>query len=175
MDTSYARRGQSDKLRKILEKTISIRWPVDITSGKCVVEAYLQSSPVVSNSWSNNTVLIPYLKACLDESVRLNAPIGFGLPRRMLVEGSIIAGHRIPCGVTISAPVYTIQRNETLFKDASKYVPERSLSENPGTTEENRSLKYYYLPFSLGGWVCIGRNLAYMQMSSRHFCFGAGF
>lgn len=140
-------------LREILQKTLPTE---EVTS---VITSY--------NSLKN----IPYLKACLDESVRLNAPIGFGLPRRMLVEGSIIAGNRIPCGVTISAPVYAIQRNETLFKDASKYVPERSLSENPGTTEENRSLKHYYL----GGWACIGRTLAYMQMSSRHFCFGAGF
>ena len=42
MDTSYAPKGQSDKLRKSLEKTVSIRWPVDITSGKCIVEARLR-------------------------------------------------------------------------------------------------------------------------------------
>ena len=96
----------------------------------------------------------------------LCAPIGFGLPRRTLGEGATIVGHHIPCGVTISAPVYTIQCNETLFKDVSKYVPERWLPENPGTIEEeNRNLKDYYLPFSLGGRACIGRNLAYMQMS----------
>ncbi|KAK3173260.1 hypothetical protein OEA41_006589 [Lepraria neglecta] len=32
----------TDKLRKSLEKTIPIRWPVDITSGKCIVEARLR-------------------------------------------------------------------------------------------------------------------------------------
>lgn len=98
--------------------------------------------------------------------MRLYAPIGFGLPRRTLGEGATIAGHHIPGGVTISAPVYTIQRNEKHFHDASKYIPERWLPEDPDTTEEERrNLKDYYPPFSLGGRACIGRNLAYMQIS----------
>ena len=135
-------------LREILQKTLPTE---EVTS---VVASY--------NSLKN----IPYLKACLDESMRLYAPIGFGLPGRTLGEGATIVGHHIPCGVTISAPVYRIRRNKTLFKDASEYVPERWLPENPGTTElENENLKDYCLPFSLGGRACIGTNLAYMQMS----------
>ena len=135
-------------LREILEKTL----PAEEVKG--FVASY--------NSLKN----IPYLKACIDESMRLYAPIGFGLPRRTLGEGATIAGHHIPGGVTISAPVYTIQRSEKLFHDASKYIPERWLPEDPDTTEEERrNLKDYYLPFSLGGRACIGRNLAYMQMS----------
>ena len=107
-------------LRGVLEKIL----PAEEVQG--LVASY--------NSLKN----IPYLKACIDESMRLYAPIGFGLPRRTLGEGATIAGHHIPGGVTISAPVYTIQRNEKLFHDASKYIPERWLAEDPDTTEEER-------------------------------------
>ena len=134
--------------RKILEE------PLPAEELKCLVASY--------NSLKN----IPYLKACIDESMQLYASIGFGLPRRTLGQGATIGGHHIPGGVTISAPVYTIQQNEKLFHDASKCAPERWLPEDPDTTvEESRNLKDYYLPFSLGGGACIGRNLVYMQMS----------
>ena len=68
-------------LREILQKTLPTE---EVTS---VVASY--------NSLKN----IPYHKACLDESMRLYAPIGFGLPRRTLGEGATIVCHHIPCGV----------------------------------------------------------------------------
>jgi benzoate 4-monooxygenase len=109
---------------------------------------------------------IPYLKACLDESMRLYPPIGFGLPRRTLPSGATIAGHFIPGNVTVSGPVYTIHRSESLFKNATSFVPERWMPDNKNVTEEERrNLKDYYLPFSLGGRACIGRNMGYMEMA----------
>jgi benzoate 4-monooxygenase len=106
---------------------------------------------------------IPYLKACLDESMRLYPPIGFGLPRRTLPGGATIAGYYIPEGVTVSGPVYTIHRSEKLFKNATSFVPERWLS--PDSEEEKRNLKAYYFPFSIGGRACIGRNMGYLEMT----------
>lgn len=109
---------------------------------------------------------IPFLKACLDESMRLYPPIAFGLPRRTLPEGATIAGHYIPGNVTVSGPTYTLHRSEKLFKNANSFVPERWLPNNPEVTEEEQqNLKNYCLPFSTGGRACIGRNLGYMEMS----------
>lgn len=111
---------------------------------------------------------VPYLRACLDESFRCKPPVGFGLPRRTVGEGSVIAGHHIPAQTVVSTPLYAVHKDERLFKDASSFVPERWLpdSDEYKTSEQERqNLKDFVLPFSLGGRACIGRNLAYMQLS----------
>lgn len=115
---------------------------------------------------------IPYLRACLDESFRCRAPVASGLPRRTVPPGATIAGHFIPPDTTVSMPLYTLHRNKTLFREAYRFVPERWLAEddeNRGKWEvdarEAKNLKDFVLPFSLGGRGCIGRNLAYMELS----------
>jgi benzoate 4-monooxygenase len=115
---------------------------------------------------------IPYLRAVLDESFRVRTPLAFGLPRKVVEPGVVISGHEIYPGTTISAPLYTLHRNETLFKDATAFIPERwlpndsPLSQEYLTSEtEAKNLKEYVLPFSLGGRACIGRNLAFMELS----------
>ncbi|KAL8674233.1 MAG: hypothetical protein Q9168_001358 [Polycauliona sp. 1 TL-2023] len=110
----------------------------------------------------------PYLRACLDESFRCKPPVAFGLPRRTVGTGTTIAGHFIPADVTVSCPLYSLHRNPTLFKDPLRFLPERWLHGDNDYTpsdQERQNLKDYSLPFSLGGRACIGRNLAYMELS----------
>lgn len=108
---------------------------------------------------------IPYLAACLDETLRLMPPVRFGLPRRTVGEGSIIRGHAIPGGVTVSASVQTMHRDEDLFRDASEWIPDRWIPDSDASSkDEMQNLKDFVLPFTLGGRACIGRNLAYMEM-----------
>jgi benzoate 4-monooxygenase len=102
---------------------------------------------------------IPYLRAVLDESFRVRPPVNFGLPRKT-VAPTMIAGHEISAGVTISSPLDALHRNPKLFSDPEEYVPERWLADSDYHPEERFNLKEYVLPFSLGGRACIGRNLA---------------
>ena len=115
---------------------------------------------------------IPYLRACLDESFRLRTPLAFGLPRKVIEPGVVVSGHEIYPGTTISAPIYTLHHNETLFSDCESYVPERWLpndselgSAHVTSEQEQKNLKDFVLPFSLGSRACIGRNLAYVELS----------
>ena len=107
---------------------------------------------------------IPYLRAVLDESFRCRAPVNFGLPRRT-VEPTMIAGHLIAAGVTISAPLYALHHDSRLFSEPNAFIPERWLSDSNLYSDERQNLKDYVLPFSIGGRACIGRNLAYMELS----------
>jgi cytochrome P450 len=102
---------------------------------------------------------IPYLRAVLDESFRVRSPVNFGLPRKT-VSPTMIAGHEIPAGVTISSPLDALHHNPQLFSEPEAYVPERWLADSSYHPEERGNLKEYVLPFSLGGRACIGRNLA---------------
>ena len=109
---------------------------------------------------------IPYLRACIDETFRLLPPVRFGLLRRTIAGGATISGHLIPAGVTVSSSVYTLHRDESLFDSPLEWRPERWLPDGDDVSEtERQNLKDYVLPFTLGGRACIGRNLAYMELS----------
>ncbi|KAF2123154.1 cytochrome P450 [Lophiotrema nucula] len=139
---------------------------------------------------------IAYLRAVLDESFRCRPPVARGLPRRTTAAGAVIAGHCIPAGVTISAPIWNVHHNAELFPEPDSFVPERwmpndnsnSNSVPPTSTssstnyayrapdpsdnytyyttpQEAHNLKTHVLPFHLGPRACIGRNLAYMELS----------
>jgi benzoate 4-monooxygenase len=108
---------------------------------------------------------VRYLQAVLDESFRLQAPLGTGLPR-ITTKETIIDGEVIKSGVTVSAQTWSLHRTESLFHRANEYIPERWLAEGEDTTDlERQNLKEYVLPFSQGPRACIGRNLAYMELS----------
>ncbi|KAL2871153.1 cytochrome P450 [Aspergillus lucknowensis] len=111
---------------------------------------------------------VPYLRAVLEENWRCRPPVARGLPRRTTGEGSTIGGHFIPGGVTVSAPIHVLHRDEGLFRRPLEFIPERWL---PGDDElekdekEAQNLKNFCIAFSLGARACIGRNLAYMEVS----------
>ncbi|KAL7934766.1 cytochrome P450 [Trichoderma chlorosporum] len=122
-----------------------------------------ESQPIASYTDQSK---IPFLTAVLDETFRLLPPVRFNLPRRIVQNGAVVAGHYIPAGVTVSSSVYIMHRNKSLFREPLKWLPERWLSENPDFSQtERRNLKDFVLPFTLGGRACIGRNLAYMELS----------
>ncbi|KAK5192726.1 hypothetical protein LTR99_010396 [Exophiala xenobiotica] len=110
---------------------------------------------------------VPYLRAVLDENWRCQPPVTRGLPRRTVEGGATIAGHFIPAGTTISAPTYNLHHNHELFRRADEFIPERWIAtEAFGADEtERQNLKDFVIPFSLGPRACIGRNLAYMEVS----------
>lgn len=100
---------------------------------------------------------LPYLRACIDEGLRLRPPLSLGLPRKT-VEETVIAGHVIKAGVTVSVPTWSLHRNPHLFPEPNAFRPERWLE----TDTDN--LKKFVMPFSQGPRACLGRNLAYLEM-----------
>jgi benzoate 4-monooxygenase len=110
---------------------------------------------------------VPYLRAVLEENWRCRPPVARGLPRRTIGEGTNIAGHFFGPGVTVSAPVWELHRNASLFRQPLEFIPERWMPDEEfgQDMEEASNLKNYCIPFSLGPRACIGRNLAYMEVS----------
>jgi cytochrome P450 len=102
---------------------------------------------------------LPYLRACLDESLRLFPPTPHGLPRVTPPDGTNILGDYIPGGVTVAMSAMVAHRVESVFPQADKYIPERWLG------EEGKSLQPYFLSFSAGARGCIGRNISYLEQT----------
>ena len=102
---------------------------------------------------------LPYLRACLDESLRLFPPTPHGLPRQTPAEGVNILGDYIPGGVSVAMSAYVAHRQESVFPHADKFIPERWLG------EEGKALQPYFLAFSAGARGCIGRNISYLEQT----------
>lgn len=102
---------------------------------------------------------LPYLRACLDENLRMLPPVIFALPRRTPPEGTTILGEYIPGDTSVSMSAYVVHHNESIFKDHNVYRPERWLG------EAGKSLQPYFIPFSTGVRGCIGRNISYLEQT----------
>ena len=101
---------------------------------------------------------LPYLRACIDEALRLRPSLPGGLPRVTPQSGMSVGGEWIEGGTTISVSTYTVHRDPLIFHDPYEYMPERWLE---GDTD---AMQKVFLPFSQGGRACIGRNIAYFEM-----------
>jgi cytochrome P450 len=102
---------------------------------------------------------LPYLRACLDESLRLFPPTPHGLPRETPPEGLSILDDYIPGGVSVNMSALVAHRQEATYPQAEKYIPERFLG------EEGKNLQPYFLSFSAGARGCIGRNISYLEQT----------
>ncbi|KAK7715681.1 hypothetical protein SLS63_011357 [Diaporthe eres] len=102
---------------------------------------------------------LPYLRACLDESLRLSPPVAFGLNRKTPEAGMYIDGHWIAGGTTVAVPAYTAHRNPDIFDEPEEFRPERWLGDGAKRAQAS------FIPFSTGGRGCIGRNISYMEQS----------
>ncbi|KAI1307149.1 cytochrome P450 [Xylaria venustula] len=108
-----------------------------------------------------------YLRACIDEALRMSPPIAGTLWREQTVESNreakaarlVIDGHIIPRGTHIGVNTYALHHNEAYFPDAFAFKPERFLDQ--GAEQARKAFN----PFSLGARGCMGRSMAYLELS----------
>jgi cytochrome P450 len=105
---------------------------------------------------------LPYLRACLDENLRLNPPIPYGPPRVVVdPKGAMIAGQLILPGTTVSVPTHSVHRDANSFRDPMEFRPERWL--DVADEQSKNAMQTAFIPFSTGPRSCLGRNLAIME------------
>jgi cytochrome P450 len=102
---------------------------------------------------------LPYLRACIDESLRLRPASSMGLPRTVPKGGRVIAGQFIEEDVTVSVPTYTLLRNTEAFEEPERYNPDRWMQ------GDKDKMAKAHLPFSTGPRACIGRNISYFEQT----------
>lgn len=115
-----------------------------------------------------------YLRACIDETLRL-APGGPSeLERMVLPGGATIAGEFFPQDVVVGVPHWALGRNEEYFgNDVNAFRPERWIPEEYRETypdlkqaeEEVSRLKRGVHPFGKGVGDCLGQKIAILQLS----------
>jgi len=100
---------------------------------------------------------LPFLRACIEESLRVRPASSFGLPRVVPKGGRYIAGQFVAEGVTVSVPTYTLLRDPVAFDKPEEFIPDRWID-----GDKERMSKAHF-PFSTGPRACIGRNIAYFE------------
>ncbi|RDW67495.1 uncharacterized protein DSM5745_09361 [Aspergillus mulundensis] len=106
---------------------------------------------------------LPYLDACVKESLRLHPPTPGALPRAVPESGAVIAGRWVPGGTRVYVTILASTQFSANFHQPDLFCPERWL-EGSGAefSKDNRAA---YQPFWFGQRNCIGLEMA--QLVSR--------
>lgn len=107
-----------------------------------------------------------YLRACVDEAMRIMPPGPSEMPRVVLPGGLIVDGDHLPEGTTVGVASWSFYRNEEYFPDPDVYRPERWIvDEDAGVTAEDVArARSSYFPFAAGTTGCAGKNFALLEL-----------
>ena len=116
---------------------------------------------------------LPYLRACIDEALRLSPPTPGILWRDFLPADKdknlpfIVDNHVIPAGTIVGVNTYSIHHNEAYFPDAFAFRPDRWLNSSSSTfsDEERKVMRDAFGAFSMGPRGCAGKAMAYLEAS----------
>lgn len=104
---------------------------------------------------------MPYLSACIRESLRHDPPIVSFLPRWVDSPGGVeLCGRLVPVGVEVACSPYVISRNRDFFgDDVQSFRPERYSDSSPEWLA--RAARYDFT-FGYGPRHCIGQTLSHL-------------
>ncbi|KAI0525454.1 cytochrome P450 [Xylaria bambusicola] len=103
---------------------------------------------------------LPYMLACLNESLRRYPPVAGGLPRRAPKGGAVIGGKFIPQDTIVSIFQWAVNHDEHYWTAPQEFSPERWMEDPKFKDDQLDAMQ----SFSVGPRNCIGRNLAYAEM-----------
>jgi cytochrome P450 len=123
--------------------------------------------PKLSDIHPNTAENCKYLRACLDEAMRLCPSVPSSIPRVADEGGVNVVDEAIPAGLWVSVPHFTIFRNSKYFDRPHDYIPERWIADKSTgySAEDVKRSQTAFQPFSLGPRHCIARNLALREMT----------
>lgn len=102
------------------------------------------------------TAKCAYLKAAIEEGMRLYPPVPATVPRWVPGRGDEIDGRFVPGGVAVGCSQLACGHSEANFRRAKDFIPERYLKLPPGSEFENDD-RAAMQPFSMGPRNCIGK------------------
>ncbi|KAI1165153.1 cytochrome P450 [Nemania serpens] len=106
---------------------------------------------------------LPYFQACLKEAMRLRPAVGLNIGRLAPApDGVEIDGRHYPAGTRLAVNGWVLHRDKGVFgADAEFFRPERWLEDEEGA----RVMERFMFQFGGGAHVCIGRNLALLEIN----------
>ncbi|KAI1088516.1 cytochrome P450 [Rostrohypoxylon terebratum] len=107
-----------------------------------------------------------YLRACIDESLRMSPPSPGTLWRCLAPEEEdgrpfVVDGYVIPKGTKVGVNAYSLHHNEEYFPDPFIYDPDRWLVKG----DSRKAMHDAFAAFSIGSRGCAGKPTAYLEIS----------
>ncbi|KAF4471367.1 benzoate 4-monooxygenase cytochrome p450 [Fusarium albosuccineum] len=108
-----------------------------------------------------------YLRAVIDESLRMSPPVSGTLWRKLYDDDDkskpfLVDGHVVPPGTHVGVNIYSLHHNEEYFPDSYSFKPERWLEAD---AETRRRMNEAFAAFSTGSRGCGGKAMAYLEAS----------
>lgn len=105
-----------------------------------------------------------YLKAALSETLRLYPSVPED-SKHVVNDDVLPSGTFVPAGSNVTYSIYSIGRMNYIWgEDCLEFKPERWLSADGKKIEVQDS--YKFVSFNAGPRICLGKDLAYLQMKS---------
>lgn len=110
---------------------------------------------------------LPVLQAILQESLRLHAAIPGNQPRvtpasaTLGASGHIFTG--LPANVRVQSQAWSLHRNPDVFPNPDTWDPSRWLD---SSEEQLKEMQRWFWAFGSGGRMCVGSNLAILDMKA---------
>ncbi|KAM7361973.1 uncharacterized protein ACRADG_012837 [Cochliomyia hominivorax] len=133
-------------------------------------EEVLQILPQKDSDFNENSLKnLPYLRACIKESLRLY-PLLVGSSRAP-INDMVVSGYRIPKGTPVTMIITSLPQNPKHYPRPQEYLPERWLrpsEENENSTDCPNAIKpsspFLHLPFGFGARSCIGKRMVQLEL-----------
>ncbi|KAL4557629.1 hypothetical protein LXL04_035818 [Taraxacum kok-saghyz] len=100
-------------------------------------------------------IRLPFLEACLKETLRLHPPGPLLLPHRA-TQTCEVMGYTIPKDSQILVNMWAIGRDPGIWDDPLSFKPERFM----GSKLSQKGKDFEYIPFSAGRRMCPGETMA---------------
>ncbi|KAI4315431.1 hypothetical protein L6164_028243 [Bauhinia variegata] len=105
-----------------------------------------------------------YLKAALSETLRLYPSVPQD-SKHVVNDDVLPSGTFVPAGSSVTYSIYSVGRMKFVWgEDCLEFRPERWLSADRKKIEVQDS--YKFISFNAGPRICLGKDLAYLQMKS---------
>ena len=104
---------------------------------------------------------LQYLEATIHEALRLFSPSAASQQRIVSAGGATIDGYYVPAGKTVVVSPWAATRSRLNFHEPDIFRPERWLGDDEKFSNDHLNAS---LSFGTGPRVCIGRNLAHLEM-----------
>jgi cytochrome P450 len=104
----------------------------------------------------NSAAPLRYLRAVLEESMRLYPPVPAALPRMVPEPGQIICDRFVPSGTSVGLPHYSCYHSASNFFEPEIFHPERWLEWEDPRFKDDRKDAFH--PFSHGPRNCLGKK-----------------
>ncbi|XP_030594643.1 cytochrome P450 2U1 [Archocentrus centrarchus] len=101
---------------------------------------------------------LPFTEATIMEVQRMTVVVPLAIPH-MASETTEFRGYTIPKGTVIFANLWSVHRDPTVWDDADRFNPARFLD-----NEGKLLRKECFMPFGIGRRVCMGEQLAKMEL-----------